>query len=81
MKILKKGNPPAARVWRGECHRCHCVVEATQDELPVVKIEYDPRKRVEFCWMPCPECGAGNGEEGFSVGYGGVLFYPAKEGA
>jgi hypothetical protein len=73
MKIIKRGTPPEQRIWYGKCRSCNSEIEAEQKEL--VNIQNDWREGTDFCWMKCPVCNAGN-----DTGYGGVLFYPFRNG-
>jgi len=74
MKIIKRGTPPAKRIWLGTCQSCDSQAEAEESEL--VNIQHDQRESLSFCWMPCPVCHAGKTISGHS--YGGMLFYPKK---
>ena len=65
MKIIDKGKLPAERIWRGRCHNCKTLAEATEAELD--KITYDQRSDGPFGEAPCPLCKQR------------MIFYPVKE--
>lgn len=70
MKLIKKGQNPATRVWTGNCSKCRSVFEAFESEL--TKIIHSQRDG-PFSWEKCPECGAGDESRG---NWGGVCFEP-----
>ena len=53
MKVIKKGTIPDKLIYRGTCHHCKSVVEATRGELG---IEYDQRGEGDFGREKCPVC-------------------------
>lgn len=73
MIIVKTGNLPSLRLWRGTCNGCKSEAEAKECEM--THIVQDPRDSTKVCWMVCPVCGAG--DQG--TGYGGMLFSPVRE--
>lgn len=73
MKIISHGIVPQKRIWRGTCRTCETVAEAEEGELS--NITHDQREGGRFAWCRCPVCSAGGHD-----GYGGMLFYPMKEG-
>lgn len=52
MEIIRKGELPEEKVWRGECSYCKTVVEAKQKELEVT---YDQRDG-SYGSAKCPLC-------------------------
>lgn len=73
MDITKRGVPPSERKWSGVCRACGSEAEARESELK--NITHDWRDGGSFAWMKCPVCDAGEKDSG----YGGMIFYPAKE--
>lgn len=63
MKIISKGVPKSARVWRGTCNDCRSIVEATEGELTTHSCQRDG----EWAEAKCPVCKSR------------LLFYPTSE--
>lgn len=63
MQIIREGQPPQERIWKGICQSCKTVAEAKQSELSVT---HD--RDGAFAWHICPVCKTGP--------YRGLLFYP-----
>ncbi len=53
MRIIKYGQIPEERVWRGKCRICNSIIEAQQDEL---KLTQDSRNEIHGEAV-CPVCG------------------------
>jgi len=72
MKLIKKGQNPATRIWVGTCQTCGSEFESFENEL--TRIQHDQREE-SWSWEKCPECGGGNDSVG---NYGGVCFHLKK---
>ena len=69
MRIVKEGQDPKNRIWRGVCTDCKAEIEARQNEL--TNIQPETYRGGPFSWEKCISCGAG----GLCKG---VCFYPVK---
>ena len=61
MKILKKGvgKLPKIEKFRGECESCHCVVEATRDEVKTWVLDEQGEFYIAYR-VYCPTIGCNN---------------------
>ena len=68
MNCIKEGSPPAGKLWRGWCRKCHSVFEDLEENVRRGKVDRCPREQYEFAHRDCPQCGAAAGS--------GVILYP-----
>lgn len=58
MKLIKRGVPPAERIWRGKCNMCNSEYEAIQGEI-VAKLDeghQDMKDHLRIVQAKCEVC-------------------------
>jgi len=57
MTVIKQGNPPLEKKWKGTCSSCRSEVECLGSDITNFEAG-DYRSLGPFSWETCPICGA-----------------------
>ena len=57
IKVVKRGNPPQEKKWKGTCSNCRSEVECLGSDITSFEAG-DYRSLGPFSWEECPVCDA-----------------------